>query len=162
MNLRFKRLDEVEPSALIALMNNPAVRRQMPLTFDNFDEDDCNTFVAAKNTLWRDHGYGPWGFYIDNEFAGWGGLQPEHGDADFALVLHPRFWGAGKSIFTAVVNQAFTELDLPSITVLIPPSRTRIHGLRRLGFERDGELVITHTTFYRFRLHRETWNSNNP
>ena len=43
--------------------------------------------------MWDEHGYGPWAFIINGEFAGWGGLQPEQGEADFALVLHPDFWG---------------------------------------------------------------------
>lgn len=33
------------------------------------------------------------GFFVDGQFAGWGGLQQEDGDADLALVLHPDYWG---------------------------------------------------------------------
>ena len=37
MEIEFKRLSGVEKADLIALMNHPLVRRQMPLTSDNFD-----------------------------------------------------------------------------------------------------------------------------
>ena len=47
MNIEFKRLTEVEKSEIIELMNHPLVRRQMPLTSDNFSESDFDNFIAA-------------------------------------------------------------------------------------------------------------------
>ena len=96
MNIEFKRLNEVEKSDIIELMNNPLVRRQMPLLKGNWTEDTCDNFVASKEQLWTEHGYGPWTFVVNDRFAGWGGVQPEDGEADLALVLHPDFWGIGK------------------------------------------------------------------
>jgi len=51
MKIEFKRLAEVDKAEIIQLMNNPLVRRQMPLTSDNFDESECNEFIAAKERL---------------------------------------------------------------------------------------------------------------
>jgi len=51
MDIEFKRLSEVDKSDIVALMNNPLVRRQMPLTSDNFNETDCDEFIAAKERL---------------------------------------------------------------------------------------------------------------
>jgi len=31
-------------------------------------------WIAGKEKLWAEHGYGPWAFLIDGKFAGWGGL----------------------------------------------------------------------------------------
>src|SRR5687767_7195624 len=66
----FKRLSEVDPADLIALMNDPLVRRHMPLARGTFGPAECARFVAAKERLWAEHGYGPWAFVIDGEFAG--------------------------------------------------------------------------------------------
>ena len=93
------------------------------------------------------------GFLIDQQFAGWGGLQHEDGDADLALVLHPDFWGSGKAIYLEIAERAFTKLGLESITILLPPSRTRIKGIFRLGFQPDGEVEIEGVRFLRFRLY---------
>lgn len=82
MNIEFRRLTEINKFEIIELMNDPLVRRQMPLTKDNFGESDCDEFIAAKERLWANHGYGPWAFVVDSQFAGWGGLQPENGEAD--------------------------------------------------------------------------------
>lgn len=152
MNIEFKRLTDVKKSEIIELMNNPLVRRQMPLTWDNFGERDCDEFVAAKERLWSKHGYGPWAFFVEGKFVGWGGLQPENGEADLGLVLHPTHWGIGKTLYKEIIGRAFGEMGFEAVTVLLPPTRTRIKGLLRLGFEEDGELTIGDERFIRYRL----------
>ena len=133
-------------------MNNSLVRRQMPLLKDDFNEILCDKFISAKEQLWTEYGYGPWAFVINNRFAGWGGLQPENGEADLALVLHPDYWGVGKVLYKEIINRAFGEMGLNSITILLPPTRTRINALLRLGFKKDGELEIDNEQFFKFRL----------
>ncbi|MEQ8415582.1 MAG: GNAT family N-acetyltransferase [Imperialibacter sp.] len=152
MEIKFKQLWEIDPSDIITLMNHPLVRRQMPLLKDHFDENACDTFIASKMKLWNDHGYGPWAFVVNNEFAGWGGLQPEGGEADLALVLHPDYWGIGKTLYQKIIDRAFIEMGLDSVTVLFPPSRTRVQGLLRLGFKEDDDLYIGDQRFIRYRL----------
>jgi GNAT superfamily N-acetyltransferase len=152
MDLQLRRLGEVDPADLVELMNHPRVRRHMPLADGPFGAAECAAFVTAKEELWREHGYGPWAFVIDGEFAGWGGLQPEDGDADLALVLHPRFWGHGRAVYERVLDEAFGPLGFDSVTVLLPPTRGGAHGVRRLGFHPDGETDIAGRRFLRYRL----------
>ena len=158
MNIEFKRLTEVKKSEIIELMNNQLVRRQMPLLRDNFTENDCDKFIAAKEQLWEKHGYGPWAFIINDQFAGWGGVQPENGEADLALVLHPNYWGIGKVLYKEIISNAFDEMGLNSVTVLFPPTRTRIKGLLRLGFKEDKVLEVGNERFIRYRLERPVVN----
>lgn len=152
MKLEFTRLTEVEKNEIIDLMNNDLVRKQMPLFTGDFNESICEQFIASKEFLWTEYGYGPWAFIIDNKFAGWGGLQPENGEADLALVLHPDYWGKGKYLYKEIVKRAFGEMELKSITVLFPPSRTRVQGLLRLGFKKESEVKINGTEFIKYRL----------
>jgi hypothetical protein len=154
MHIEFKRLSDVDKADIIELMNHPLVRRQMPLTNASFGEAECDGFVRGKEALWAEHGYGPWAFVVDGRFAGWGGLQPEDGDADLALVLHPRHWGIGRHIYDEIIRRAFGEMGFASVTILFPPTRTRVKGLLRLGFRPDGETVIGGERFLRFRLLR--------
>ena len=155
MGLEFRRLPEVRPQDLVELMNHPKVRRLMPLTKDDFSEADAHNFVTGKERLWAEHGYGPWAFFVGGRFAGWGGLQPEAGDADLGLVLHPDFWGWGKRIYDEVWRRA-PGLGVGSITVLLPPRRARVQGLTRLGFAPDGELELHGERFRRCRLELES------
>lgn len=152
MKLKRVRLSEVSVSDLVALHNSPAVLRHMPLAGAVFDEARCRQWVQAKEAQWATHGYGPWGLLVDDAFAGWGGFQCEQGDADFALVLSPAYWGYGRPIFQHFVRLAFDDMGLASITALLPPSRGHASGLRRLGFEPDGSVRIDGAMFCRYRL----------
>ena len=152
MNLEFKHMSEIDCSEYVALNTNPLVRRQMPLTSDDFDEEECKEWIKGKEKMWVEHGYGPWAFVIDDKFAGWGGLQPEEGDADLGLVLHPDYWGMGKIIYEEIIRRAFGEMGFESVTILFPPTRTRVKGILRLGFKPDGEVEISGERFIRYRL----------
>jgi GNAT superfamily N-acetyltransferase len=124
----------------------------MPLARGEFGPAECAEFIAAKERLWQEYGYGPWAFVIDGQFAGWGGLQPEGGEADLGLVLHPKHWGAGKALYQAIISWAFGRLGFKSVTVLLPPTRTRLSGVLLLGFRPEGEVEIAGERFLRYRL----------
>lgn len=153
MHLEFSRLAEVDRAEIVALHTNPLVRRQMPLSDGSFDEAACKKWVEGKEKQWQEHGYGPWAFLIDGRFAGWGGLQDEQGDADLGLVLHPDYWGMGKTIYEEMIRRAFGEMGFESVIILLPPSRKRVKGIFRLGFQRDGEVDIHGEPFLRYRLY---------
>jgi RimJ/RimL family protein N-acetyltransferase len=152
--LKLVRLGDVDPADIITLMNHPGVRRHMPLSGDRFGPVECAEFVAAKEAMWDTHGYGPWAFVIDGAFAGWGGLQPEDGDVDLGLVLHPAYWGHGKMIYERVIAWAFDDMGMESVTILLPPTRGGAHAIRRLGFAPDGETTLSGEQFLRYRLRR--------
>lgn len=156
MAFTLRRLTEIDPGDIIELMTDPRVRRHMPLARGTFGPAECAAFVEAKEALWRQHGYGPWGFIIDGEFAGWGGLQPEDGDADLGIVLHPRHWGHGRAIASAFVEEAFGKLGFDSVIILLPLSRATAHGILRLGFVPDGETEFAGIPFQRYRLRKES------
>jgi len=153
-NIEFKRLSQVTSGDIISLMNDPLVRRHMPLMLDHFDEVYCRAFVDDKERLWMKHGYGPWAILIDGVFAGWGGVQPESGEADIALVLKPAYWGAGGQLIRVILGRAFRELGLDTVTTLLPPTRIRVRGLTRLGFIPAGTLDVGGQMFVRYRLNR--------
>lgn len=151
-HIEFKRLPGVDPIFIMDLMNDPDVRRHLPLAKGHFDSSDCEKFVTAKERIWEEHGYGPWAFMLGDEFMGWGGLQPEGLDVDVGMVLHRRHWGAGRVLYGRIVDYAFRELQVPSVIVLLPPSRKRVAGIPRLGFKEDGEVMIGKERFVRYRL----------
>ncbi len=158
--IRFGRLTDVEPEHIIELINDSKVRRHLPLAREHFGPAACARFVESKERMWQEHGFGPWAFVRDGVFIGWGGLQPEGDDVDVGLVLRPSCWGVGRHLYDRIVSFAFHDLGLESVIAMLPPSRSRGGGLRRLGFEPDGEAVLDGERFVRFRLHRTTANPN--
>lgn len=150
--ITFRPLRAVAPAEWIALMNHPRVRRHLPLAQGAFDESDWATFIATKEAMWKHHGYGPWAFFLEETFVGWGGLQPEAGEPDLALIIHPDHWGIGLPLATEIMTRAFRDFGFTSITALLPPSRIRTRGLLRLGFRPDGTVRIAGESFHRYRL----------
>lgn len=153
MRIKFSRLSLINPKDIIELNTNELVLKQMPLATDQFDIDQCITWVKEKQ--WEVYGHGPWAFLVNDNFAGWGGLQYEDGDADLALVLHPKYWGLGKRIFDEILYKAFSQMNLDSITILLPPTRTKLQGIYRLGFKLEGEVTINNVLFIKYRLHKK-------
>lgn len=154
MDIQRVRLSQVSLDDLMELMNDPQVRRHLPLARGSFGPEECRSFVATKERMWKERGFGPWAFLHGDLLIGWGGVQPEGDEADLALVLSPRWWGTGRRLFHMIVSFAFEELGLDSVMVLLPPSRSRMGGLARLGFRPDGEATLAGERFLRFRLPR--------
>src|SRR5690606_8943029 len=117
----------------------------------------CSDFISDKQKIWKEHGYGVWAFTIEEQFIGWGGLQPVDSDVEIALVLHPNYWGYGKIIYRKIIDYAFNHLRLKSVIILLPPSRTRIKPILKLGFKPDGEYELLGERYIRYRLHASQW-----
>jgi len=150
-------LPTVDRGALMALMNDPRVRRQLPLALGAFDEQACEAFLSAKQRMWVEQGYGPTAFLLDGRFVGWGGLQPDGGEPDLGLVLHPDHWGRGPALCRRIIRDGFEQHGFTAIYALLPPTRPHTRGLARLGFEACGQRVVDGVTFLRFRLLRQRW-----
>lgn len=153
----FRRLTDVSLSEIVALQNHPLVRRTLPLAREPMTEEDARGFVAGKERLWTEYGYGPWAFFLAGKFVGWGGLQPEVSssgevDADLALIVHPEHWGLARQLYPEIVRRAFEDMGLPSITILLPIQRPGSGSLKRLGYVTEGELDYAGIRFIKYRL----------
>lgn len=132
------------------LLNHPDVIRHMPLDDGAWTEAAIAEWVKGKDAQWQMNGYGPWSIRIDGSFAGWGGFQKEEDEADFALVLLPKYWGHGAEIVRGCMSRRI-ELGIGSVSIMLPPSRSRFRGLARLGFAFAGELEYKGQRFLKFR-----------
>lgn len=157
MNIEFVRLPDVDKCDIIELMNHPLTARHMPLLKLPFTEEDYHAFIARKEQLWAEHGCGPWGFLIDGQFAGWGGLQPEDGNVDVAMVLHPNYWGYGKALLERILEYGFENLGLDSVTIMLPLSRQSNRTMARLGFQFEEQVELESKLFRRYRLDARRW-----
>ena len=128
MNIEKRKLKDVDKNLIIQLLNDPMVKRHMPLSVENFDEKQYLDFIASKEAIWKTHGFGPWAYFIDNKFVGWGGVQPDEGDFELALVLAPAYWGFGRHFYNDLIHEAFNELNLDSVTILFPPHAKELNG----------------------------------
>lgn len=157
-DLELAPLSSVPIADITRVLNEPRNARHMPLAGEPFTEDAAARWVAAKESQWQEHGYGPWAVRVGGVFAGWGGFQKEDGMPDLALVLDPRFRGWGNDVARRMLDVGFDELRFTAVVAALPLSRARPHvALARWGFTPDGEASIGGTTFRRFRLTAEAW-----
>lgn len=114
MQIKKIRLPEIDKQSVIQLCNDPLVRKHMPLAEGNFGEREYAEFISAKEKIWAECGYGPWAYVIDDNFIGWGGLQPEGNDVEIALVLNPKYWVLQKKL------KSRFRVNVSSVIVFMP------------------------------------------
>jgi [ribosomal protein S5]-alanine N-acetyltransferase len=151
--IEFAPLSSVDPRQLTALASDPQVIRHMPLSDPTpMGPEELRDWIEGKESISREHGYGPQAILIDGAFAGWGGLEPDGDGASISLVLFPAFWGRGRQVLDVLLRDAFERLGVPYVLVEFPPTRTRIRGLLSLGFRRVGDREIFGEPFKVYRL----------
>lgn len=153
--ITFVRLTEIEPAEIADHMSDPRVAEHMPLLTSDWDAKAAAEFVAHKERTWARDGLGHWAILLDGRYAGWGGFQKEGDEWDFGLVLKPNEFGAGRRITKKAIDFALADERIPFVTFLLPPSRTNLGALQRLGARQIGEIDYDGSTFLKFRLDTE-------
>ena len=151
--ITFAPLSSIDLEKLRALNADPQVLLHMPLAGpEPMNPDELRDWVAGKEAIMQQHGFGPQAILLDGDFAGWGGIEPDDAGASISLVLFPAFWGRGREILDVLLEEAFGRLGLPYVLVEFPPTRTRVRGLLRLGFREAGDRTIEGERFVVYRL----------
>ena len=150
------RLTEVPLDAVHALLDEPRLRRHMPLSSD-VTREEAASWVRDKDSQWQTHGYGPWAVLVDGAFAGWAGFQAEEAGADLAIVLLPEHWGSGQLVAERALDRGFGELGLAEVVIALPLTRRPERVVGRLGFVPDGEVSYGGERFGQYRLSRASW-----
>ncbi|QHQ35788.1 GNAT family N-acetyltransferase [Algicella marina] len=150
--LSFGRLGQVSQADILVHMSDPRMAEHMPLMTFQWDAARVAAFVEAKEACWDADGLGHWAFFADEEYVGWGGFQKEGDEWDFGLVLRPEWFGLGPRIACKALDLARADARIPFVTFLLPPSRSRIRGLERLGARPIGQVNYKGVPFLKFRL----------
>lgn len=150
--ISFTRLPTIDPQEIVAHMSDPRVAEHMPLLTFEWDEAAARKFVATKEACWQRDGLGHWAILSDNSYIGWGGFQKEGDEWDYGLVLKPETFGLGVRISKQALAFAVADERIPFVTFLLPPSRTRLGALDRLGARFIGEVEHEGAMFLKYRF----------
>jgi GNAT acetyltransferase-like protein len=150
--ISFVRLPDVSPDEILAHMSDPRVAEHMPLLTFSWDAETVAGFVAAKESCWARDGLGHWAILCDGAYVGWGGFQKEGDEWDFGLVLNPDAFGLGQRIARKALAFARQDARIPFVTFLLPPSRTKLGALARLGATFVEDIDYEGSSFMKFRL----------
>jgi RimJ/RimL family protein N-acetyltransferase len=156
--ISFAQLSSIDHDKLRALFTDQRVIRHMPLADpDAVSTEELQDWVAMKEAIKEQYGFGPQAILLDGDFAGWGGIEPDGDGASISLVLFPDFWGRGREILDVLLEEAFGRLGLSYVLVEFPPSRTRVRGLLSAGFREVGDRTIEGERFVVYRLDAVVW-----
>lgn len=133
-------------------MSDPRVAEHMPLLRFDWDASAVASFVAKKEASWARDGLGHWAILSSGRYVGWGGFQKEGDEWDFGLVLRPDAFGLGTRISKKAIDFAISDERIPHVTFLLPPSRTNLRALERLGATQVDEVEYDGANFLKFRL----------
>ena len=148
----FVRLSSVSIKEIIAHMSDPRVAEHMPLLTFKWDKKSAIQFIKAKEECWQRDGLGHWAILCNGTYVGWGGFQKEDDEWDFGLVLKPECFGLGMPITRKAIQFAKMTDDIPYVTFLLPPSRTRLKALERMGAEYVTKVKYDGQEFFKYRL----------
>lgn len=150
--ITFARLSDISKDEIVAHMSDARVMEHMqPLNF-NWNLSTVTEFVATKEEYWRRDGLGHWAILYDGSYVGWGGFQKENDEWDFGLVLKADSFGLGARVTKKAIEFAVANERIPFVTFLLPPSRKKLGGLRRLGAIFVEEIEYNGAQFLKFRL----------
>ncbi|URK16668.1 GNAT family N-acetyltransferase [Thalassospira sp. GO-4] len=156
----FVDLRDIDPAMVIAHMSDWRLRVHMPLLSGPWDRAAYDRFIMVKTRYWARDGLGHWAILCDGVYVGWGGFQKEGNDWDYGLVLKADCFGLGMAITRKALEFARADPRIPHVTFLLPPTRTRLGALKRIGAVFDGPVMHDGGQFLRYRL--ETGGNDAP
>lgn len=151
-DITFTRLPLVSAPEILAHMRNPILAEHMPLLTQDWDEETVAGFVHAKESCWARDGLGHWAILHRGQYVGWGGFQKEGDEWDFGLVLKPGAFGLGAKIAHQAIAFAKQDNRIPFMTFLLPPSRTKLRAMTKLGAYFVGQVDYSGHSFLKYRL----------
>lgn len=150
--IEFARLHQIPADEIMAHMSDPRIAVHMPLLNFTWSDERLDVFLAEKEERWRRDGLGHWAILCNGAYAGWGGFEKEGNEWDFGLVLKPQCFGLGLPVTRKALSFAVTDRRIEIVTFLLPPSRTNLGALVRLGAKFSGEIDHGGIQFLKFRL----------
>jgi hypothetical protein len=105
MNIKYKKLDEINENTLLNLVNNLSVRKHL-ISHPSFDINMLNLWIKDKIEMDSLTGCKIRAIVVDGKLAGWCGIQLEKNKYEMAIILDNSFWGIGKKVFFHMMKWA--------------------------------------------------------
>ena len=119
----------------------------MPLADGRVSDEWINDWIDSKKSLSTNTPFDTYQIWINDEFCGWAGIQPDEDCFEMAVVLKPVFWGLGKVLANDLIQKyKDSNTDRP-LYIYLPYSRN-VHLLsKRFKLALTGEIEISGIKF---------------
>tara|TARA_A100000172_G_C3005278_1_gene97740 strand:- start:189 stop:653 length:465 start_codon:yes stop_codon:yes gene_type:complete len=132
-DVEFVGLERVDPEALLAVMNEEALRRHL-VDHAYFDASSISEWVREKRALDALPGCRVRAIRVDGRLAGWCGIQPDDDGVELAVILSREAWGLGIAVFRTLMGWA-REFGHEEVVFHLLGSRPEYRSLKRMAHE---------------------------
>ncbi|BFM04985.1 GNAT family N-acetyltransferase [Halioxenophilus aromaticivorans] len=105
LSITYPTLAEVDQTQLLAILNAQSTRSHL-VAHNPFNPHSLQQWVTDKQALDDQPGYKVRAVVVDDELAGWCGLQPDEQSVEAAIVVAKHYWGLGPRVFADLLHWA--------------------------------------------------------
>ncbi len=129
--IEYVKLSEIEPMAFLPLLNKQTTREHL-IDHELFTLEGVKEWIQSKIDVDSLQGCRVRAIKVNDQLAGWCGIQTEEGKYEIAVVIEDSYWGLGKSIFREIMVWA-KELGHRTIFIHFLHTRPEYKFLRKLS-----------------------------
>jgi GNAT superfamily N-acetyltransferase len=129
--IEYRPLDEVDPEKLVTLLNKKKVREHL-IEHAPFTVDSVERWVRQKIEESSSDGCKVRAILVDDQPAGWCGIQLDEKGYEIAIVVDEIHWGLGRKIFRDVMGCA-RDLGHREIFIHLLYTRPEYRFLRKMA-----------------------------
>jgi len=143
--IEYINLSKCDSDELMSILNSKDVRRHL-MPHNQFDHESLDNWINQKNSCNAVVGCRVRGVLIDQQLAGWCGIQHDEFGFEIGIVLAKPFWGYGKPIFKSMLAWA-KEFGHSELIIHLHESRPNYKFLSKLSKNKITKSVILGNTF---------------
>ena len=100
--IEYIKLDEVNPKEFVLLLNKQKIRKHL-IDHQLFDIETVKAWIETKIEMDSSKGCKVRAIVVNQQLAGWCGIQLEDGKYEIAIVIDNNYWGLGRKIFREIM-----------------------------------------------------------
>ena len=129
------------------------VFKTLPYVGGHYSDEWIAGWIERKAETWPNPAFGPWSVWVDGEFAGWAGVEPDGPNLSYGIVLLKKFWGFGSEVTQkaiGLIRESFPDAD--SMQIELPESRGSERFAKRLGLLFVGTIEMSGHKFMKYEF----------
>lgn len=130
-NITFVDFSHINTKDLLPIVNKDSLRKHL-IDHEKFTTTSLQEWINEKLAIDACKGCRIRAIYINDNLAGWCGIQPDQKGFELAIVISQQFWGAGILIFKTLMLWA-KELGHNEVLFHLLDSRPEYKSLKRMA-----------------------------
>jgi len=148
--ISFVKLSECNTEELLSIMNSDDVRKHL-MPHDQFSHESLSNWIELKNSCDALPGCRVRGILINQQLAGWCGIQDDELGYEIAIILDKPFWGRGKRVFREMQSWA-KEFGHRELIIHLHESRPSYKFLSKLSKNKITKSTILGNRFNSYHV----------